>query len=224
MSEIKSFTFYKNYYEIIKYLPDEQKIQLYDAILEYMFDNKEPKLDGLIKGIWINLKMPLDTSKNNIENGKKGGAPKGNSNAKKQPKNNRKTTEKQANNIFLFLLSNFFISNFLFLNNVDKDKLKNKVEEWLKYKIERKEPYKETGFKTLLARIESATSQYGVEEIISLIDECMANNYKGIIFEKLKGKKVEKLPDWFNQTTSAEIATVEEQKEMENLLSKYRGE
>ena len=224
MSEIKSFTFYKNYYEIIKYLPDEQKIQLYDAILEYMFDNKEPKLDGLIKGIWINLKMPLDTSKNNIENGKKGGAPKGNSNAKKQPKNNRKTTEKQANNIFLFLLSNFFISNFLFLNNVDKDKLKNKVEEWLKYKIERKEPYKEIGFKTLLARIESATSQYGVEEIISLIDECMANNYKGIIFEKLKGKKVEKVPDWFNQTTSAEIATMAEQKEMENLLSKYRGE
>ena len=93
MSEIKSFTFYKNYYEIIKYLPDEQKIQLYDAILEYMFDNKEPKLDGLIKGIWINLKMPLDTSKNNIENGKKGGAPKGNSNAKKQPKNNRKTSK-----------------------------------------------------------------------------------------------------------------------------------
>ena len=139
-------------------------------------------------------------------------------------KNNRKTTEKQANNIFLFLLSNFFISNFLFLNNVDKDKLKNKVEEWLKYKIERKEPYKEIGFKTLLARIESATSQYGVEEIISLIDECMANNYKGIIFEKLKGKKVEKVPDWFNQTTSAEIATMAEQKEMENLLSKYRGE
>lgn len=225
MNEIKSFTFYRNYYEIIKYLPNEEKLELYNAILEYMFENKEPKLDGLLKGIWINLKMPLDTSRSCIEKGKKGGAPKGNSNAKKtsqkQPKNNLKTNQKQANNIFLFLLSNFFISNFLFLNNVDKDKLKNKVEEWLKYKIERKEPYKETGFKTLLARIESATSQYGVEEIISLIDECMANNYKGIIFEKLKGKKVEKLPSWFNDNIESNEATLEEQEEMKRLLSKY---
>jgi DnaD/phage-associated family protein len=40
-----------------------------------------------------------------------------------------------------------------------------------------------------------------------------------------KSKKyVEKLPDWFNQTTSAKIAIVEEREEMENLLSKYRGE
>lgn len=191
MNEIKSFTFYRNYYELIKYLPDEERLKMYDSILGYMFEEIEPKLEGLSKGIWINLKMPLDTSKINIENGKKGGAPMGNSNAKKttekQPKNNPKTTEgtteKQANNIstFLFLLSNF---NF----TKDRGLLRGKIEEWLKYKWERKEYYKETGFKTLLARIESATSQYGVEEVTSLIDECMANNYKGIIFEKLEKK------------------------------------
>ena len=157
-----------------------------------MFESKEPELDGLSKGIWINFKMPLDTSKTNIENGKKGGAPKGNNNAKKttekQPKNNPKTTEgtteKQANNIstFLFLLSNF---NF----TKDRGLLRGKIEEWLKYKWERKEYYKETGFKSLLARINSATSQYGVEEVVNLIDECMANNYKGIIFEKLSTRK-----------------------------------
>lgn len=209
MNEIKSFTFYRNYYEIIRYLPNEQKTELYDAILEYMFEDKEPILDGLLRGIWINLKMPLDTSRNCIEKGKKGGAPKGNSNAKKttqkQPKNNLKTTQKQANNNFLFLISNFFISNFIFLNNKDKDILENKIIEWLQYKAERKETYKETGFKKLLARIESATSQYGVEEIVSLIDECMANNYKGIIFEKLKEKKpIVPTPGWFDKEIKEE--------------------
>ena len=41
---------------------------MYDALLGYMFEDIEPKLDGLSKGIWINLKMPLDTSKINISN------------------------------------------------------------------------------------------------------------------------------------------------------------
>ena len=204
MNEIKSFTFYRNYHELIKHLPDEERLKLYDAISNYMFESKEPELDGLSKGIWINFKMPLDTSKTNIENGKKGGAPKGKNNAKKttekQPKNNPKTTEdtteKQANNIstFLFLLSNF---NF----TKDRGLLRGKIEEWLKYKWERKEYYKETGFKSLLARIDSATSQYGVEEVINLIDECMANNYKGIIFEKLSTRKTgtEKKEDKFTK-------------------------
>ena len=93
MNDIKGFTFYKNYYELVKYLPDNERLKLLDAILKYMFDGEEPDFEGLIKGIWVNLKMPLDNSKINIENGKKGGAPKGNTNAlkttQKQPKNNR---------------------------------------------------------------------------------------------------------------------------------------
>ena len=225
MNEIKSFTFYKNYYDLLDNLPVEDKRLMLEVIVDYIFRDVEPI--GLVKmnlAIWNNIKMPLDTSKKNSLRSLGNGAPVGNKNAsKKQTKNKPKTNQtgnqKQTNNIsnFYFLISN---NNFL----KDRGLLRGKIEEWLKYKWERKEYYKETGFKTLLARIESATSQYGVEEIISLIDECMANNYKGIIFEKLKGKKVEKVPDWFNQTTSAEIATVEEQKEMENLLSKYRGE
>ena len=93
MNDINGFTFYKNYYDLIKYLPDNERLKLLDAILKYMFNNEETQLEGLLNGIWINLKMPLDNSKINIKNGKKGGAPKGNNNAKKttekQPKNNR---------------------------------------------------------------------------------------------------------------------------------------
>ena len=80
------FTFYNNYYEIIKYLNDKDRLALYDAIFRYMFEDKEPTFEDLKKGIWINIKMPLDTSKNK---GNRGGAPRGNSNAKKQPKNNQ---------------------------------------------------------------------------------------------------------------------------------------
>lgn len=182
MNNIGSFSFYRNYYELIKCLPDEDRLDLYDAILNYVFEDIEPNFDNLKKGIWINLKMPLDTSKNNAENGKRGGAPKGNKNAIKQPKNNRKTTEKQTNNISYFY---FLISNFLFLK--DRELLKGKIEEWLEYKRQRKDkPYTEIGFKKLLKQIENNTNTYGEQKIMDLIDECMSNNYQGIIFDKLQ--------------------------------------
>lgn len=195
---MNSFTFYKNYYELIKYLKKEDRLEMYDAIFQFMFENKEPTFNGLKKGLWINISMPLNTSKINSLNGKKGGAPEGNTNAQKQAKNKQNLTEnqtknkqneieKQTNNIsyFLFLISN---NKYIYINN-NNIKLINKIKEWLDYKKERKEIYKETGLKSLLTEIENNIEIYGMENVIDLINTCMANNYKGIIFEKLKQKQ-----------------------------------
>lgn len=220
MNNIKGFTFYKNYYELLKYLPDEQRLQLLDAILRYMFDDKETKFEGLLNGMWINLKMPLDNSKTNIENGKKGGAPKGNSNAKKtsqkQAKNKPKTTEhtsqKQANNIsiFLFLISNFYLIH----NNIN---LKNKIMEFLEYKeYEKKEIYKERGMKSLLKQISDKVEEYGDEAVMNLITECMANNWKGIIWEKIK--KENPTPSWFNKDPEERKRTEDEERQLQELI------
>ena len=141
---VDHFTFYKNYYDIIKYLNEKDKLLIINAIFEYMFEDKEPNLEGLISGIWINIKMPLETTKNKVINGKKGGAPKGNINAKKtskkQPKNNQKTTKgttkKQANNISVSVsVSNSVsISNRVInkLNELNNSKYKYDSEETLK--------------------------------------------------------------------------------------------
>lgn len=138
--KIDHFTFYKNYYDIIKYLNDEQKLLIVNAILEFMFEDKKPELDGLLLGIWNNIKMPLNTTKNKVIKGKKGGAPKGNNNAKKttkkQPKNNLKTTKKQANNISVSVsVSNSVsISDKVInrLNELNNSKYKSTSEETLK--------------------------------------------------------------------------------------------
>lgn len=224
---IEKFTFYKNYYEIIKYLPDKDKLKLYNAILEYMFEDKEPELKELLKGIWINLKMPLDTNKKNINNGNKGGRPKNqNDNQKEtqtitQIKPNREPKVK-ANNIsyFLFLISN---NNYKYIK--ENNNLYNKIIEWLKYKEERKEIYKPTGLQSLLTQIENQVEIYGEEMIINLINECMGNNYKGIIFEKLQKiktlKKVEE-PSWFDKEIKQQEFTNEEKNEIENIFKDYK--
>ena len=64
--------------------------------------------------------------------------------------------------------------------------LKDKMDEWIAYKTERKEAYKEQGMKSLLRQIENNQLMYGEKAVCDLIDDSMANGWKGIIFDRLK--------------------------------------
>ena len=57
--------------------------------------------------------------------------------------------------------------------------------EWLAYKTERRDFYTPTGLRNLLAQIENRASEYSDETVGHLISECMANNWAGIIWEKI---------------------------------------
>ena len=67
--------------------------------------------------------------------------------------------------------------------------LQEKMREWIAYKTERKEYYKETGMKSLLRKVENNHLTYGSNAVVNLIDDCMASNWAGIIFDKLKDNR-----------------------------------
>ena len=209
--KIEKFTIFKNTYKLLRHLPEKNKIELYDAMFDYMFEGIEPSFDDeLSDGIWVNLVMILDNTKSRILNGKKGGRnnstnelgcenqePNYEPNIEPNPKPNYEPNiepnpepnpkpKPQANTVFL--ISYFFISNFNYLDISNKEKLKEKILEWNKYKIEKKKKYTETGINNLLKQIDKHVKKYGVNAVIDLIDECMASNYQGIIFDKLKEK------------------------------------
>lgn len=190
MNETQAFTFYRNYYEIIRYLPPKDKLQLYDAILEYMFEDKEPQLKQLLNGIWVNIKRPLDNNKKNIINGKKGGKPK---ETESKPKTNPNETQTKpnkepkakANNISNFL---FLISNFKFNNNINK-----LLEEYLD--IRRKNKYTIT--ESIVNRLCNKLIEYGKtdEEKEQIILNAINGGWKD--FYELKNEK--KVPSWLNE-------------------------
>lgn len=60
-----------------------------------------------------------------------------------------------------------------------------KVNEWLDYKAEKRQQYKPTGLKSLITQIEKQAHQHGEAAVMQLIDDCMAANYQGIIWDKL---------------------------------------
>lgn len=183
--DIKGFTFFDNYYDLYKVLKtDKKKAEFMDAIFGYMFEDKTPaNLSEEVTAYLNNIFMPLEKSKKKILAGTKGGKNSKPNSKQKEKQINKQNSKQKTNEIYI---SYFFISNFLFLNKNDKELLKNKIIDWVKYKQEKNKPYKEQGLKSLLRQIENKTREYGVEKIVDLIDECMANNYQGIIFEKLK--------------------------------------
>lgn len=98
---------------------------------------------------------------------------------KKEDKNRDKSVKETTHALFVRLLPDYILS----------DLLRAKMSEWVKYKVERKEPYKEQGMKSLLRQVENKAQQHGDAAICNLIDECMANNWKGIIFDRLLTQK-----------------------------------
>lgn len=95
-----------SFYEAMKILPDNERLQLYDGLCEYSISGTMvTELSPTAKSLFILMKPNIDASSARyqacVENGKKGGAPKGNQNARKQPKNNQ--TKQPKNNLDLDL-------------------------------------------------------------------------------------------------------------------------
>ena len=108
-------------------------------------------------------KCNADVQKSNIE--------------KELEKENKKGGKRETTqSIFERILPEYTIS----------DVMADKLREWFKYKTERKDGYKEQGMKSLLKQVANKVSVYGDTAVCNLIDECMSNGWKGIIWDKLQ--------------------------------------
>lgn len=101
-----SFVMYKSYVETARKFPKDKQLNFYDWIIDYAIYGKEPDfssespemqfaLDVAFGQIKASVSASLSRYEACIENGKKGGAPKGNQNAKKQPKQPKKQPDNQ---------------------------------------------------------------------------------------------------------------------------------
>ena len=96
MEEIKkrdAFYMLRSYVDMIRDMSPEDAKAYVLALADYALDGTSPTLEGIAKIAFQGSKVPLDKSITNRLNGQKGGAPKGNQNARKTTQNNRKTTE-----------------------------------------------------------------------------------------------------------------------------------
>lgn len=209
-NNVNSFTFYRDYFNLIDTISIRDKKDLLVAITDYVFKDIEPCLSGHNQAIFNTLKSQLNVSKNKSNSAKKTNQieikSKSNENQMKIKKDNKTSILS-----FKFYISNLNISNLL----------KEEINKWLDYKAEINEHYKQTGFETLIKKIVSESEKHGEENVIKLIEESIANKYKGIIWEKLNKNK-ETLPSWYGKKVSKTEMSDIDKKELEEMLEEFK--
>ena len=74
------------------------------------------------------------------------------------------------------------------------DGLLSAVKGWISFKAEKRQPYKPTGLKSLLSEIRNNAVKYGDIGVICAINESMAANYQGIVWDKAKSAQSKSPP------------------------------
>lgn len=197
------FTFYRSFFEaVFKIKNKAARAEAYDAICKYALFNDAPDVDKMSDAAAIAfmlIKPNLDASRRKAKSGKSGGstkqiASKAEANSKQsgnkveandeqeQPaseKEKEKEREKE-NECYPPTPFSQIIASYSF-----SESLMAKTTAWLKYKSERRESYKEQGLKSLLTQIQKNAAKYGEQAVIDLMEQCMAANWAGIIWDRL---------------------------------------
>lgn len=64
-----SVLFYRSFYDALKNIPPEERLRVYDSIMEYGMYDREPELDGVALAIFLLAKPQIDANNKRYENG-----------------------------------------------------------------------------------------------------------------------------------------------------------
>ena len=191
---IEYFCAYHSYLDSMEELNDTERGRLFTACLIYSKTGEAPQLRGNERFVFPTLKAQIDRDKatydsrckKNSDNIRKrwntdvyDGEQPCTNDTKTKEKEKTKEKTKENNNIpptpFSQIIASYSFS----------EPLMAKTTAWLKYKSERRERYKEQGLKSLLTQIQKNAAKYGEQAVIDLMEQCMAANWAGIIWDRL---------------------------------------
>lgn len=235
-----NFLLKKNQGEIFEALEDSEAGKLIKGIFKYV-NTGDSGLEGSLKAIFISIKIEIDNNEKKYKerceinkiNGAKGGAPKGNKNAKKEKTTeNNQTGEKTTENN---------MNNHIHIHNHLEDKKDNN--RGMGEEEEKEETFKSDGKIHFAEFVTMTNAEY--EELVStygrkFADQCIEklDNYKGSsgkIYENdyraIKNWVVnivhatfKNVPVWFGKKQEEKCLSSEEQREMDDLLKSFDKE
>lgn len=87
------FVFYGSFMKALATLPDDERLQAYDAICRYALYDEEPDCEGAALGMFYMAQAQIDANRRRRENGEKGGRPK----TEEKPNDNQTETKAEPN-------------------------------------------------------------------------------------------------------------------------------
>lgn len=161
----------------IGHLKEEEMLKICEDEKSYVLT----KFSKDENGKYFNKRLEIESNKrtNYVESRKK------NLKKRKTKKHMGDHMENENENENINENRNKYIKKFISSNSLS-DKLETTIASWIEYKQERNEKYKDRGFKSLLTQIKNKVDEFGEQTVIDVINNSMASNYKGIIFDNLK--------------------------------------
>lgn len=199
-TKVKGFNFFRTYYELIRYLPSKDRLKMYDAMLDYVFEDKKPEFNGLLNGIWANISIPISNSKTKSKSGQ----------TKIKPKSNQNQNEikRETNNIPLPIP---------ILNNNKSNKnnkfIKPTIDEIKKYCLERNNNVDVNRFYDFY---ESKGWKVGNQSM---------KDWKACIRtweQRTKDNRTPSKPVWFDEIQESQEISKEEKKELDEMLKEFK--
>ncbi len=193
--ERSQFTFYASFFQSISRIKKKaDRCDAYDAICGYALTGELPNLDSIAESaaIVFDLSKPnLDASRRKAESGKAGGkrkqtGSKPEANRKQEETVREKEKEKEKEKELEKENESYSPPTPSPGETGFGKELQSALDEWLAYKRERREPYRQTGLQSLVSEIRNNAARYGETAVAELIRYCMACNWRGIIFDRLK--------------------------------------
>lgn len=184
------FCAYYSYHDSMSQLSDAEKGRLFEACLEYSRTGEVPQLSGNERFVFPTFKSQIDRDNRKYQEKCAQNARNATATASERKRPHANASEKSQRKG----------------KGEGKDKgegesipppplpggspdLSSAFADWLKYKAERREGYKPTGLKNLQTQVLNKAGEYGDAAVAALIRECMAANYQGIIFDRLKAER-----------------------------------
>jgi hypothetical protein len=196
MNNITGFTFFKNYYESIKGINEEDKKDILLAVVEFVFDNIEPNFEGIKQTVWLLMKPYLITSKNRSNNAKS-----------KQNQNKIKIKSKvNQTPSYSYSYSYSKLGNYkrIILTNKQYEKLiKDYNKEFIDNQINLLDEY-----------IQSNNNKNKYTDFNLVLRKSIRENWFN--------NKTIKEPEWFNKKIEKEECSEEEKEELKNLLKNFK--
>ena len=96
-----SFVWHKEWSDTVKGFPDEVRLMFYEAVMKYAFKGEIVDINKIVAPIFgvakVVLERDIDIRRKRSEAGRMGGAPMGNTNARKSPSKSAKKKKKPVN-------------------------------------------------------------------------------------------------------------------------------
>lgn len=189
----ESMVMYRGFAESIKCYPVEEQLAALWAIIDYGLDGTEYEGGGLARAAYISAKPQIDANNKRYLNAKKGGAPKGNQNARKQPETTKKQPKNNQNQANVNVNDN---------DNANDKKvitpLQQAIDDFIEHRKQIKAPMTEQAKKLMFGENGKLNKlAAGRDDLkIKILNQSIENGWKGIF--ELKEKK---RTAGFNNTT-----------------------